>query len=302
MFTTSPNEYAEASSPGNIFQYDNITFISTYNAYEDQLYVYSIIRAMMIIKIKYPEVYKTLFLDTQQSPLQNSSLIKDIKPIANININKNYVFVIHQNNKKPANSTTTSYSVSYRRATEDFRTSDNNTHLIYINKSTLRNGGAYSLTNPLYPGLSQEDARIKFLFDGIAQMIIHERIHDYVSNNLTVNKFLNYIRNDNSLITGKPKKDDNGNEIKDSSGNTIIDNSTYTFYEEPITTNTTNIIFAQYGGLSKEISSYYENLFKNTQLPEIKKFTKYNDVSKKIKELNTKATKNDETNLLRIYF
>lgn len=302
LITPNSNEYGEVSSPGNVFQYDNLTFLSTYNAYEDQLHVYALIRAILILKIKYPEIYKALFSNTETTPMANSSLNKDINPILNININKHYVFSIHQNDKKQENATTSYYSMSYRRATEDFRTSENNVHLILINKTTLRNGGAYSSTTPLYPGIDVKEARIRFLFDGILQMIVHERMHDYISNNMTVNKFLQYIRQDSSLIVGKPQKDTNGNDVRDSNGNIVLDKRTYTFYEEPIVTNTTNMLLSQYGGISKEVMTYYENLFKNTQLPNVKNFTKYDDVKKKFKELNIKSTTSDDANILRLYF
>ncbi len=302
LITPTSTEYGEVSSPGNVFQYDNFTFLSTFNAYEDQLHVYALLRAVLILKVKYPDIYKSLFANTEITPLANSSLNKDITPVMNVNVNRHYVFSIHQNNQKQANATTSNYSMSYRRATEDFRTSDKNVHLILLNKTTLRNGGAYSLTTPLYPGIDVKDARIRFLFDGILQMIVHERMHDYISNNMTVNKFLKYIREDSSLIVGKPKKDSNGNDVKDSNGNIVFDKSTYTFYEEPIVTNTANILLSQYGGISKEIMTYYENLFKNNQLSDLKKFTKYNDVKKKFKELNTKSTTNDDASILRLYF
>ncbi len=277
--------YIDAGGQRQIFQYDNVFILSTFHAFEDELNVYATIRAFLILKNKYPFIYENLIQKTEKSPLQNSSLKKDIPNFGFLNINRYYVISIHENESKKSNATTTCYNLGYKQPLNNYWTCENNAHLIFINKNTIRNGGTYNNSNTIYNIADKKEAQIKYLFDGLIQTIVHERIHNYIANNMSLNSYLNYIRNDNSLIIGN-----NG------------DASTYTFIEEPIVTNTVNKLFQKYGGLSQEIMSYYTDLFNNTQLPNCRSYTKYDALKQKLKQLSEKVSENDERTIMTIDF
>lgn len=280
--------YENAVGARNIFQYGNIKILGTYNSYEDQLNVYSIIRAVLILKNKYPEIYRNLFTATEISPLLNDNLTKDLPQSDKtvLNINKNYVFSIHQNQKNQLSATYSSLSAEFKDSFLNRLVSDNNTHLIFLNKDTIRNGGAATGANPVYKNQSKQDAQIKFLFDGLIQTVVHERLHDYLTNQMTLNAFFNYIKTDQTLITNK----------------TACENSTYLCIEEPIVTNTTNKLFDKEGGISKDVMGYYKDLFENTQIPLMKNNTDFANLISQLKKLNKKSTGNAYPDVLVINF
>lgn len=279
LFKEYEKEYEDANGPKNIYQYENITILNTYNAFEDQLNVFSIIRSLLVLRIKYKKIHKILFIDTKKSILSNTTIVKDKSGI--LNTNKHIVFSIHENSNKLLSATTTNYGPKYKNPILN-KWEAENVHLIFLNKSTLRNGGNSIGSTPIYIGMDKKDAQIKFLFDGLIQTIIHERLHDYISNYMTVNTFYNYIRNDNSLV--------NNNQ------------STYKYIEEPIVTNTTNHLFFKYGGLSQDVMRYYSDLFTKYQLNEMKKNTNWESLIKKLDDLNSKNVKSNYSNILKIYF
>ena len=284
-----PYEYMDAAQAKNIFQYDNMYFVCTYNSFEDQVHVYSIIRAYLILKNKYPEIYNWLFKRTEQLQL-GSDINKNIRPDKTVflNVNKKYVFVIHQNpstNHLPA--TTTYYGDQAKLPAKlindgNYLLHDNNAHFVFFHKATIRNGGTPSGNTPIYSDVAPVDRHYKYLFDGIIQSIVHERIHNYISNYQPVDDFLYFIRNDLHFLNG---------------------NVSYSHQEEPIVTNTTNQLFATYGGLSSEVQNHYEKLFRDTQLPQMKRETDYQKLLEQLSSLNTSCPdKSNENLVLKIYF
>ncbi len=282
LFTSQPDLYADADGPRNIFQYGNLTLLTTYNSYEDQLHVYSIIRSFIILQYKYPEIYEALFLNTALDPRENPQIVKDKSNPGVYNANPYFVVSIHENPKKASNATTSYFSPQHVDPISNSWLADKNVHVIFFHKETLRNGGVYTGGIPMYPSLAKADAHIRFLRDGLLQTLVHERLHNYVSNYAPINQMCDFMRNDASLITG------NG--------------STYRYLEEPIITHTVNTLFESYGGMSTEVMQYYQELFDKTQLPELKSNTRYQEVLTKLQKINPKSPSPEERDLLRIYF
>lgn len=274
--------YSDAINPKFIYRYGNLFIQSTGNSNRDQLNVYAIIRAYLIIKNKYPEIYKVLFERTEETQFGND-VIKNINPtgVTFINSNRNYIFTIHENAVKALAATTTNYgwggNLNTKLLKKNFLVSDNNNHFIFLNKQTLINGGVTTGGKNIYIDAESSDREIKYLFDGLLQTFVHERMHNYVGNYSGVDSFLSYIRNDNSLLNG---------------------GGTYKYMEEPIVTNTTNLLFKKYGGLSNDVMKYYVDLFGSTQLDTLKTLPAFKELIVKLKELNKTNNDNLEKVLL----
>jgi hypothetical protein len=87
------------------------------------------------------------------------------------------------------------------------------------------NGGTSPGSLVIYNKPDAVTREINYLFDGIIQPIVHERLHNYIANYFAINSFCNYIRN-------------NDEYLKDSSTDNVL-TRTYKYCEEPIITNTT---------------------------------------------------------------
>lgn len=272
IFANDPDgNYRDAQYPKYIYKYGNLFIQSTNNTNRDQLNVYSIIRAYLIIKNRYPDIYSVLFEQTEKVPYGGlaGGNINPAGPVF-LNANRNYIFTIHENSARALSATTTNYGwgggVSSKAVgRSNIMIAENNNHFIFLNKATLKNGGAAVGSKDIYDDADVLDREVNNLFDGLIQTFVHERLHNYIGNYQSLDNYLNYIRNDVSLLGG---------------------GGTYEYIEEPIVTNTTNQVFSKYGGLSDQVLTYYSDLFTDVQLPKMRTLGKYEELMTKLKSLN----------------
>jgi hypothetical protein len=279
LFDQYPNDYKNLDSGKIIFQYENIFILTELNSYEDQWQVYAIIRAFLLIKYRYPDIYRVLFQETESLPLKKVAetdiLMKADKTVY-LNMNKYYIFSIHSDSKSLLPSTLTSYDypnykLNYLKVNNGNYWISENRHCIFLNKQTLRNGGTAKGNKPIYTSMNSMKNYYLYMTDGLIHTIVHERIHNYIGNYQTLDNFLFYIRNNNEMMNNKS-----------------FEAANYEFLEEPIVTQTTNAIFGKYGGVSEEVMTYYQELAE-LQMNRVKQQTDFRKLSEKIKLINRKA-------------
>ncbi len=248
----------------NIYSYDNLYISYKSNTLMDKYLVYYTIRAYLILKVKFPIIYQKLFVETERLPTDeiNKLVEKNIDVPGYFNVTKNYFISFDNVSTLPTTrSILGNFEVNYFGNLSGIAIY-NNTHGMFFNKTTIKNGGSAG-ERPIYSEQNSSLKLITYMKDGFIQALVHERLHDFIFQNSQLYKQLNYIRQ----------------------GLGNLDTSYY-YIEEPLVTNTTNFLFKQCEtGISNDVNDFFTKVF-NTQLANFKKSKYYIDGISKIKSHN----------------
>ena len=222
------------------YKYENLYIATKTNTLLDKYLVYYTIRSFLIIKYRFPEVNRFLFLNTQQIP---TSFLSNNSNVAFINTTKNLFVTFDGNLQLPSNipyfgPIQVGFTLPYY-GIEVYP----NTQVMYFNRNTILNGGAAG-NIPIYTSATETSKKFHtYMKDGFIHSFIHERIHDWIFEYKNLNFLAEFIR-----ISCQT--------------NGIVQE--YYPFEEAIVNNTTNILFEMYpnnGGLSDDILKFYRKEF-----------------------------------------
>ncbi|UMB55098.1 hypothetical protein MKD41_06380 [Lutibacter sp. A64] len=212
-----------------IFKYEDfyVSLESKNNA--NILNLYYTLRAINIIKIRYPELYKNLFI--------NSMEFKTKKPKYGnwVNSNKAFWIAFNTNPKYIASNNTIFLKDGFfsNSQVEKYR----NIALVNIDSENILGKSETIGSRPLYNKKKNSDNHLSYLRDGLIESIAHEMIHNYIDLAYTYNKSINEIKQNRGKLN-------------------------FVLAEEIAVLNTSLPYFIKKGGLNKQvISYYYKNIF-----------------------------------------
>ena len=254
----------------HIYKYENLYISSIGNKVIDRYLIYYTIRAHIILKYRFPEMFDNLFVQTALVPTRFSEKFNSLDFV---NLTKNYFITYDGNKLLPENNAY--LGTKYRNSDHNFDIYPN-TQIIYLNKETIKNGGSTG-TVKIYEGLTDMSQKFhKYMRDGFIHTFVHEKIHDWIFQYKHLNALAKFLRLESQ-----------------SSG--LVNN--YYPFEEAIVNNTTNILFESEnnnGGLSEDVLKFYRKEF-DISLVTFKSGENYNKLVEKFEIFSSKNNKYDES-------
>lgn len=230
----------------------------------DQLLIHGCLRGLQVLKLRYPAVYKDLY--NPQGTLSLSALKNRFKSDSQkikgrtlpwINVNSKVIFVINNDGQESVQSV---YLLGQAKK-RTFKAAGtlsvyHNSIVITLNVARLSHRGSQSV----YRGMSQRDAFLYYIRDGIVETLVHEGLHCLISGNRHINKQFKAIRGFQSLKSGGFGK--RGKSIEEA----IVCNSSLRFFEGEAVRKT---------GLHKSVFEFYRKaMFEKIHIPRVKALNK----------------------------
>lgn len=208
-----------------IFKYDDIYISIESKSTKNILNVYYTLRAIDILKTRYPDLYKKLFTDTKEFFTES--------PAFENWVNSNKAFWIAFNNNPfyiASNNTVflKEGNFSSNTAIGKYR------NVALVNINSLYISGSIELTGsrPLYNRTKDSDNHFSYLRDGLIESIAHEMLHNYIDLAYSYDETIYNIRKYRSRYN-------------------------FTKAEEISVLNTSLPYFIEHGGLNEEVIDYY---------------------------------------------
>jgi hypothetical protein len=229
----------------HIYKYGNFYISTEEDKAVDQLNVFYTIRAINILRYRYPDAYQKLFVETTTFP--------ETKPKLGDFVNRYKAFWITFTDKS-LNNTDFDVAVSHTHLIESDKipSYDNkdvrrfvNVSIIHINKTNILGKNPDKGSRLIY-GLSKDDENyLAYMRDGLIETLFHEMLHRYIDYlNPTDQRFVNISNNRNNILGVKT--------------------------EEAALINTSYPYFLREGGLSDKVPTYYFNKIFNNNITELK--------------------------------
>ena len=222
-----------------VFKYDIFYFSVSDNKKINALNIFFAIRAINILKYKYPEAYTKLIQETLYFPYKeylNSLINKKIASVNYLNCNK-YFFISFNSISLGVASGITYFGDKTTSWIKDASVSfSENFPVISIHEQKLLGSNANEGCKPIYKSETPYVNYQLYMRDGLIETLTHELIHRYIDVNYSVELFCNYLYNNRSS--------------NDKSKNSL---------EEAIVRYTAVNYFNQSKGISTEMM-YFENV------------------------------------------
>ncbi|MDF1661884.1 MAG: hypothetical protein P1V97_08930 [Planctomycetota bacterium] len=229
----------------------------------DQLLIHACLRGLQILKLRYPAVYNDLYkprgtLSSKQIQTQYKRDIERSKSakVPWVNINSKVVFIINNSGTESAQSL---YLLGPSKKVKLGKIGAvpvyHNSLVITLNVAHLSHRGSQSV----YTGMSQRDAFLYYIRDGIVETLVHEGFHCLISRDRHINEQFNVIRGFQSSRGGFGKR---GKSIEEA----IVCNSSLRFFESEAVKET---------GLHKQVFDFYRKaMFEKIHIPRVQAMNK----------------------------
>jgi len=249
-----PKEYLEFSNDAfssrlthideeyEIYVYDGIHILIPSKSNRDLLNLFFTLRALTIIKVKYPEAYEKLI---QQNYNKNSASYTlhtlHRRPPA---INKNNSIICFNNSPEYIASNSSDLFFGDKITKIGGWNYTENTHnlVVSIDNETIVGDNEYRGSKALYRLPNENQNYFYYLRDGLIESIIHEFTHLYITNSTAIDEKAFFI-----------------NEMRNDTNDTDFDFDV----EEAIVLNTILKYYKKKEGISNSVIRYYENILLN---------------------------------------
>lgn len=203
------------------------------------------LRAIDILKYRYPEIYDALFFKTFKFYTEKPEFGNWV------NTNKAFWIAYNTNPKHIASNNTVFLKDGYFKDSKIEKYS--NIAVVNIHSESILGKSTSHGSRPLYNLEKDTDNHIKYLKDGLIESICHEMIHNYIDLVYTYNQTIHIARK-------------------------LRGTKNFNYAEENAVLNTSLSYFEKKGGLDKKlIAYYYKNTFDSniTALKNANKITEY---------------------------
>ncbi|WP_159019854.1 hypothetical protein [Algibacter sp. L3A6] len=226
-----------------IYEYDTINIFIESKDNKNILNLFFTLRALTIIKVKYPEAYSKLI---QQNISKNAtSYILQAPYRRPSTLNKNNSIISFDNSPIDIAASTTDLFFGSQTNIGGWDYYENTNNLVMsIDNETILGDQDTKGSKPIYKFEDKDDNYFNYMRDGLIESIIHEFVHLYITNSVSIDEksfFINEMRND---TTDK---------------NFDID------VEEAIVLNTCLKYYKTKGGISYEVLNFYEKMLQTKQ-------------------------------------
>jgi len=249
-----------------IFKYEDFYISLESKNHEDIQNLFYTLRAINLIKIRYPERYLNLFTNTQEFATQSPKYGNWV------NSNKAFWIAFNNNPIYIASNNTIFLGDGYFSNTEvgKYR----NVSLVNINSEHILGKLPSVGSRPIYNHHLDTDNHINYLKDGLIESICHEMIHNYIDLSYTYDITINQIRQNRG-------------------------NNNFKYAEENAVLNTSLTYFISKGGLNEKLISYY---YKNTFDHNICQLNAASQLNKYAQIFTKEFSPSDWKRAFRIYF